>query len=543
MAIKLKKLNKDLISKNPYIKIVTLLLMVVFASLFFNTLLFLIRDHFALIRYTLEDLLNNYGWYGQTEVRKFILFGPGIYYTDNRIVASTIVAICIVSIIAIFICFNLYRKNLKAKTRFSKYMIYLYDKLTIEAPLLFVIISVFLSINSMNRHIYFYDKFVFYDAICLLLLLFLINYIIYNKNNLLNKAYLSPFIKALFSKKSKKTINRKLAYSLCVGLIVETIFLFIILNSISGGFIYSYKFVLFIDFVTFVLCIYLFRIICKKFDYVDYISKEVESIKEGSIDYKLEVRGNDQIARLANNINNMSEGLGKAVDNAIRSEKMKTELITNVSHDLKTPLTSIINYVDILRSEDIDDNTRKAYLSILDKKSKRLKILVEEIFEAAKLSSGEIEFHIEKTDIKELLIQSVVELDDKIQESRLDFIIDTPDEPIFTMADGKRTFRAFENLITNITKYSAPNTRVYIDLFVENDTISIIFKNISNYRLNLSPDEFLERFRRGDSSRNTEGSGLGLSITQSIINTQNGTMDLNIDGDLFKVILQFKICE
>ena len=239
----------------------------------------------------------------------------------------------------------------------------------------------------------------------------------------------------------------------------------------------------------------------------------------------------------------MSEGLGKAVDNAIRSEKMKTELITNVSHDLKTPLTSIINYVDMLRSEDIDDNTRKAYLSILDKKSKRLKILVEEIFEAAKLSSGEIEFHIEKTDIKELLIQSVVELDDKIQESRLDFIIDTPDEPIFTMADGKRTFRAFENLITNITKYSAPNTRVYIDLFVENDTISIIFKNISNYRLNLSPDEFLERFRRGDSSRNTEGSGLGLSITQSIINTQNGTMDLNIDGDLFKVILQFKICE
>ena len=542
MAIKLKKLNKDLVSENPYIKIVTILLMVVFASLFFNTLLFLIRDHFALIRYTLEDILNNYDWYGHTEVRKFILFGPGIYYTDNRIVASTIVAICIVSIIAIFICFNLYRKNLKAKTRFSKYMIYLYDKLTIEAPLLFVIISVFLSINSMNRHIYFYDKFVFYDAICLLLLLFLVNYILYNRGNLFNTFYLSPFIKALFSKNSKKTINRKLAYSLCVGLIVETIFLMIVFNSMYGPFIYYFKFLLFIDFVTFTLCIYLFRITCKKFDYVDYISKEVESIKAGSIDYKLEVRGNDQIARLANNINNMSEGLGKAVDNAIRSEKMKTELITNVSHDLKTPLTSIINYVDMLRSEDIDDDTRKAYLSILDKKSKRLKILVEEIFEAAKLSSGEIEFHIEKTDIKELLIQSVVELDDKIQESRLDFIVDTPDEPIFTMVDGKRTFRAFENLITNITKYSAPNTRVYIDLFVENDTISIIFKNISNYRLNLSPDEFLERFRRGDSSRNTEGSGLGLSITQSIINTQNGTMDLNIDGDLFKVILQFKIC-
>lgn len=219
---------------------------------------------------------------------------------------------------------------------------------------------------------------------------------------------------------------------------------------------------------------------------------------------------------------------------------MKTELITNVSHDLKTPLTSIINYIDMLKSDNIDDNTKKSYLSILDKKSKRLKILVEEIFEASKLSSGEIEFNIEKTDIKELLIQSVVELEDKIQESRLNFIVDTPDEAVFTMIDGKRTFRAFENLITNVTKYSAPNSRVYIDLLVENNTISIIFKNMSNYRLNLSPDEFLERFKRGDSSRNTEGSGLGLSITQSIVNTQNGTMDLNIDGDLFKVILKFE---
>ncbi len=539
MAIKLKKLNKDFGAENPYIKIFSLLSLAIFISLLFNTLLFIFRDNFNLFK----NIINNYGWWDSIGVRRFILLGPGVYYMDNRIIASAILAICIISLIAIFISFKLYRKNIKSKTTFRKYMIYLYKNLTIEAPLLFVIVSIFLSVNSMNRHIYFYDKFVFYDSICLLFILFLFNFIIYNKNNLLNKAYLSPFIKALFSKKSKKTINRRLAYSLCVGLIVETIFLFIILNHMSGGFIYSYKFVLFIDFVTFTLCIYLFRITCKKFDYVDYISKEVESIKEGSIDYKLEVRGNDQIARLADNINNMSEGLGKAVDNAIRSEKMKTELITNVSHDLKTPLTSIINYVDMLKSEDIDDDTKKAYLSILDKKSKRLKILVEEIFEAAKLSSGEIEFHIEKTDIKELLIQSVVELDDKIQESRLDFIVDTPDEPIFTMADGKRTFRAFENLITNITKYSAPNTRVYIDLFVENDTISIIFKNISNYRLNLSPDEFLERFRRGDSSRNTEGSGLGLSITQSIVNTQNGTMDLNIDGDLFKVILQFKMCK
>ena len=542
MAIKLKKLNKDFGAGNPYIKILSIFLMVLSASIFLETVVFLFRDRFYLFRSLFQDIFTNYGWYDSTVIRKFILFGPGVYM-GNRWAALGILSIIIISFGLTILSFKVYRKNLNTKTFFSKFAILLYKKLSIEIPLLLIMVWVLFIVNSMHKQIYMYDIFIIYDVFCLLLLLFLINYILYNRSNLLNTFYLSPFIKALFSKNSKKTINRKLAYSLCVGLIVETIFLFIILNHMSGGFIYSYKFVLFIDFVTFILCIYLFRITCKKFDYVDYISKEVESIKEGSIDYKLEIRGNDQIARLANNINNMSEGLGKAVDNAIRSEKMKTELITNVSHDLKTPLTSIINYVDMLRSEDIDDDTRKAYLSILDKKSKRLKILVDEIFEAAKLSSGEIEFHIEKTDIKELLIQSVVELDDKIQESRLDFIIDAPDEPIFTMADGKRTFRAFENLITNITKYSAPNTRVYIDLFVENDTIFIIFKNISNYRLNLSPDEFLERFRRGDSSRNTEGSGIGLSITQSIVNTQNGTMDLNIDGDLFKVILQFKMCK
>lgn len=535
MAIKLKKLNKDFGVGDPYIKTLSILLMVLSASIFLETIVFLFRDRF----YLFKDIFTNYGWY---EIRKFILFGPGVYM-DNIRAALGILSITVISFVLTILSFKVYKKNLNTKTFFSRFAIFLYKKSSVEIPLLLIIVCFLFFVNSMHRQIYMYDRFIIYDVICLLLLLFLINYILYNKSNLLNTFYLSPFIKSLFSKNSKKTINRKLAYSLCVGLIVETIFLFIILNSMSGGFIYSYKFVLFIDFVTFTLCIYLFRITCKKFDYVDYISKEVESIKEGSIDYKLEVRGNDQIAKLANNINNMSEGLGKAVDNAIRSEKMKTELITNVSHDLKTPLTSIINYVDMLRSEDIDDDTRKAYLSILDKKSKRLKILVEEIFEAAKLSSGEIEFHIEKIDIKELLIQSIVELDDKIQESRLDFIVDTPNEPVFAMIDGKRTFRAFENLITNITKYSAPNTRVYIDLFVENDTISIIFKNISNYRLNLSPDEFLERFRRGDSSRNTEGSGLGLSITQSIINTQNGTMNLNIDGDLFKVILQFKICK
>lgn len=166
--------------------------------------------------------------------------------------------------------------------------------------------------------------------------------------------------------------------------------------------------------------------------------------------------------------------------------------------------------------------------------------MIEDIFEASKLSSGDVEFNITKTDIKELLIQSIVELEDKIQNSNLDFIIETPEDSVFTMIDGKKTWRVFENLIGNILKYSMKNTRVYIDMFIKDENIIVTFKNISNDKLNLKPEELIERFRRGDISRNTDGSGLGLSISQNIIELQNATMEIIIDADLFKVTLAFK---
>ncbi|MCC0649444.1 sensor histidine kinase, partial [Clostridioides sp. ZZV15-6598] len=246
------------------------------------------------------------------------------------------------------------------------------------------------------------------------------------------------------------------------------------------------------------------------------------------------------ISALSKSINNITDGLEAAVDANIKSERMKTELITNVSHDLKTPLTSILNYVDMLKNNDFDKETINDYINILDKKSQRLKLLIEDIFEASKLSSGDVEFNITKTDIKELLIQSIVELEDKIQISNLDFIIETPEESVLTMIDGKKTWRVFENLIGNILKYSMPNTRVYIDMFIEDENIIVTFKNISNDKLNLKPEELIERFRRGDISRNTDGSGLGLSISQNIIELQNAAMEIIIDADLFKVTLSFK---
>ncbi|WP_243446389.1 HAMP domain-containing sensor histidine kinase [Romboutsia weinsteinii] len=292
-------------------------------------------------------------------------------------------------------------------------------------------------------------------------------------------------------------------------------------------------------FITLIIYSYIYHIVSKKFKYIENISKNIQNITEGNLNYKLEIKGNDEISSLARSINNITNGLEAALQNQIKSEKMKTELITNVSHDLKTPLTSIVNYVDIIKNNDLDESTMKDYINILDRKSQRLKTLIEDIFEASKLSSGDIEINLKKTDVKELLIQSIVELEDKIGQSNLDFNINVPDESIFTLIDGNKTWRVFENLIGNIIKYSMSNTRVYIDMFTDKNTVFITFKNISNHKLNIKADELLERFRRGDVSRSTDGSGLGLSIANSISELQDSSMSIDIDGDLFKVTLKF----
>ena len=295
--------------------------------------------------------------------------------------------------------------------------------------------------------------------------------------------------------------------------------------------------------VSAILYSYIYKKIEEKIDYIAYIKNSIKNIENGDLEYKLNIIGNDELSSISTSINNISDGLNKSLENQLKNEKMKTELITNVSHDLKTPLTSIVSYIDILKNNELDSQTTKNYLNILDKKAYRLKNLVEDIFEASKISSGDIELYFEKTDIKELLIQSIVELDDKIESSKLDIIVNTPNEPIFTNIDGKRMFRVFDNLISNIVKYSLSNTRVYIDMYKDCGNVLITMKNISNHKLNISPDELLERFVRGDISRNTSGSGLGLSIAKNLVDMQNGKLELDIDGDLFKVKLSFKVLQ
>lgn len=290
-----------------------------------------------------------------------------------------------------------------------------------------------------------------------------------------------------------------------------------------------------------IVVLYVYYLI-KKLAYLSYIMEGTERIKGGDIHYKLDIIGDDNFSNLAENINNIGEGLDKAIYNQLKSERLKSELITNVSHDLKTPLTSIINYIELIKKEeDIKPEHIKDYVNVLDSKSKRLKVLIEDLFEASKASSGNLELNMEKIDITQLLRQAIGEMEEKLSNANLDLKLRVPEEKTYIMADGKKLYRVLENLLSNISKYSLNNTRVYIDIIEENDKVRLLMKNISSYELNFDPEEIMERFKRADESRNTEGSGLGLAIARDLVNAQGGRFDINIDGDLFKSVVEFNL--
>ena len=285
--------------------------------------------------------------------------------------------------------------------------------------------------------------------------------------------------------------------------------------------------------------IYIIMLI-KDLVYLDKIMVGAKAAVEGKLNYKIEEKGRGHLRELAHDINNIKEGLRKSVENEMKSENMKTELITNVSHDLKTPLTSIINYIDLLKRENIEPENARDYVSILDKKSQRLKVLIEDLFEASKAASGAMELNIARIDIGQLLKQALGENDERFKDSKLEVKLNVPDDKVFINGDGKRLYRVFENLLSNIVKYSLSNTRVYIDMFKENDEVIIVMKNISAYELSFDTNEITNRFKRGDASRSTEGSGLGLAIAKSIVELHNGSFKIEADGDLFKSIIKLK---
>lgn len=263
-------------------------------------------------------------------------------------------------------------------------------------------------------------------------------------------------------------------------------------------------------------------------------------IADGDIDFKIDLKDlkNDNLV-IAEIINTAGAGISNALSEQIKSEKLKADLITNVSHDIKTPLTSIINYVELLKREEISDPKIQGYIAVLEEKSFRLKQLTEDLVEASKISSGNIEITLTEIDFKELINQTEGEFIEKFEAKNLELNTNLPEESVRIVADGMRIWRVIENLYNNVAKYALPNTRVYVDLEVNEGMAELSIKNISAQALNISADELTERFIRGDISRSTEGSGLGLSIARSLTTLQGGTFNVYLDGDLFKVTVGF----
>jgi len=268
----------------------------------------------------------------------------------------------------------------------------------------------------------------------------------------------------------------------------------------------------------------------------------IEAIKKGDMETKLALDPGADLYTAAENLNKIQEGISKAVEEKIKSERMKVELITNVSHDLKTPLTSIISYADLLSKEEGLPDHVMDYIKILVQKSDRLKTLIQDIFELSKATSGDLKVEKERIDLGKLIRQTLADLDERISQSGLLFKIDIPDEPVYIISDGKKLYRVFLNLIGNALKYSLEGSRVYITLEVKDGKKAMaVIKNIANYEMDFKEEEVLERFVRGDKSRTTEGSGLGLAIARSFVQACGGSMNIKVDGDLFKVELGFNI--
>lgn len=267
----------------------------------------------------------------------------------------------------------------------------------------------------------------------------------------------------------------------------------------------------------------------------------IRKISEGDLEFKIdtqELKGDNK--KLAEAVNTIGDGLFHAVDDSMKNERLKADLITNVSHDIKTPLTSIINYVDLLKREDIPNERAQNYLAVLEQKSQRLKQLTEDLLEASKISSGNITLQMERINFIELVYQTGGEFNEKFEAKGLTAVTKLPREPVVIMADGRRIWRVVENLYNNVAKYAMANTRVYVDMVAEEERVTLSIKNISQNALNIQADELTERFIRGDVSRSTEGSGLGLSIAKNLTQLMGGEFEIYLDGDLFKVSISFR---
>lgn len=325
-------------------------------------------------------------------------------------------------------------------------------------------------------------------------------------------------------------------------LIALNVFMLLYLLLINGIYINSYSgYIVLLFFLTgTAICVALDFFVLKIVFQMESLHNHAKKLADGNLESKVDTsKMMKPFKKHGEYLNKVGEGMSAAVNEKIKSEHFKTELITNVSHDIKTPLTSIVNYVDLLKKENLPEPKAVEYIEVLVRQSARLKKLIEDLMEASKASTGNIAVELELCDINILLTQTLGEFEEKLNSKGLTLVIDKPEESVYIMADNRHIWRIFDNLMNNICKYGQPQTRVYINLISENNEAIIVFRNTSNYQLNISSEELLERFVRGDSSRHTEGSGLGLSIAQNLAELMGGSLKLHVDGDLFKVVLSF----
>ena len=422
-------------------------------------------------------------------------------------------------------------------------------KLPIELVIILFVIFVFSSagISSMNQ---------IYSNLYIFYFLYLIGLVIVS----LTVNYFVILLKSIFNKNTENyLVKNSLIYKIFTGAISEfsnineenknikdakikftlvyfVIFLLLaILNMMFSTMSYYAPEKMLIPMILFGIFIY--YILMKNINEVARISRESSEIVKGNYKKNIEKKGG-LYDGIVDNFNNIGENLDLAIEDAVKSERLKTELITNVSHDLKTPLTSIINYSDLLSKDDNTEDEVKEYSKIINEKSNKLKVLIEDLFEVSKATSNNIELDRQELDFNSLVQQSIGEWEDKISEKNIEIISNLPEDKLMLNIDGQKFSRVLDNLFSNISKYALENSRVYVDL-IDKDGVKLTIKNISKYPLNISAEELMERFTRGEKSRTTSGSGLGLSIASSFVRAHGASFNIDIDGDLFKVTIEF----
>ncbi|MFS1514007.1 histidine kinase dimerization/phospho-acceptor domain-containing protein [Chengkuizengella sp. SCS-71B] len=464
---------------------------------------------------------------------------------ERNITLSSIV-IGIIALITILFIFK-FRKSWFR----DGFMIRLFDKWPLEICLLLlivnvVILTVFLIILKQEYSNFFYGNFsIPLDILSLMIVVFSIWFgicqliwiyeMVRDRDGLISKIKNSLIAKFLY------TIQDVFAKTSIGIQVLLTLILIFVWGSLTTAIIqfafYSniaFMYVLFILFIGIPLVTLIFR----KIGYLNWVFIATERLVDGTLHDPVPEKGKSVIAKHAANLNKLRAGIKSSLTEQAKSERLKTELITNVSHDLRTPLTSIITYTDLLKNHELTEEERVEYVKILERKSNRLKILIEDLFEVSKMASGNLELHKQEVDLAQLLQQVLGEHQEQLEQSGLELKVTIPETPVIANVDGQRWWRVLDNLIVNAMKYSLKGSRVYVALKHENGQAEFVIKNVTKYELGENINELLERFKRADKSRHTEGSGLGLAIAQSIVDLHGGMLKIELDGDLFKVTVQ-----